>query len=931
MTHKLLNSALTRIAAVATLTIAAALPDAVSAATTTGYEAWGDNAGVVLWRAVSGTETLFHSSTIIDVASDGTLGTAYAMDSNSGTTSWQKFASNQTAYSAPGRVLVYDAAGYTANSDAQFAPLSFGGMWVKVLQAEGVPYCITDNKTDGTDRKVELGASGYSTLFKFDASFTFNRNSAVNVLGTATVDIASGATFTINARANKGATVASGNALVLKGAGELSVNGGLSVAGTLNISASTYPSIAGDVTLAGDSTIVLPSGTAIGSAVDISVCSGTLSVGGPVNVQIGSGDPVSASLTVSNGKITLIETTSTYTATISGDTAFSAIQWQKDGASATISSMGSAMLEISGSGTISGLDTTPLGITIADGVTLDATSVPNFSGVETSGLGTFLFTANYPQTVPAGVKYAYTGGTDENNVVTIAGVVVNGTLKTTGHVNFTGFAINNGGTLDVVDGKTTATATTYGGYGDKQILGNIIVRAGATFAPTQTDFLDWAGATSQTIDIYGTLAMGNTRWSIKVATACAVNLYPGARVTGTGDSNGVFDLINAGSKLNAYPGENGGEIVIEGIVKTRNANTPIWVAADTTLKIGGLRGGGVNKSGDGTLEISGTIDSPAASTVSEGTFAFVDTTVAVPITVNAGKTLMATASSDVTVPLNATANASANVTVSGDGVVNGTIAFGGKPTGTLAGLSSSTWQGTVAIPSLSAPANLSILTSCGNGDSVISLAGITGSSYIMASGSRTYNVGGVSIDGDVQFDNGSSGSTVNFAKLSGTADLKIVAWAGCSSATYNFNTVEDFTGTLVVNNAITRGGGGTFNVGIGNIVDSSAALGKCLLAIENQSIENPTGEVVYNYSNLQLNGASTNLFYTTVNGQSGIYIAAAKIGDDSYVSIDAAMTAAKNGGQSIRSIQVLDTSAVPQGYAVIDGKLVKKEFFIILK
>ena len=854
----------------ATLTIAAVLPHAVSAAsTTTGYEAWGDNAGVVLWRAVSGSQTLFHSSSVIDVASDGTIGTVYTMTSGQGSTAWQRFASNQTAFSSPGCVLVYDEGGYTASSDAQFAPLSFGGLWVKVLQSEGVPYTITDNKTDGTDRKVELGASGYSTLFKFDASFTFNRNSAVNVLGTATVDIASGATFTINARANKGATVASGNTLVLQGAGELSVNGSISVAGTLDISATQRPSISGDVTLASDSTIVLPAGTAIGSAVDIAVCSGTLSVGSPVNVKIGSADPVSASLTVSNGKITLIETTSTYTATISGDTAFSAIQWQKNGASATISSMETAILEISGSGTVTGLNEAPLGITLADGVTLDATSVPNSDGVTKSGLGTFLFTANYPQTVPTGLKYEYQGGSDV--ATTVNGVTVVGYLMTSGKIAINGMTVNSGATHEVVSGETTVTAAT-NGYGDKLITGNLKIDAEATYIATQTDQLDYYNANGQTVDVYGTLALGNYRWTVENSTKCTFNLYPGARVTGSGDNHGSLDLCAATSKLNVYPGDNGGEVNIEGLLRTRNANTPIWVAANTTLKLNGGMKGGINKSGNGTLEISGTIANPAASTISEGTVAFVDTTVAVPITVNAGKTLMATASSGVTVPLNATVNASANVTVSGAGVVNGTVTFGGKPTGTLTGLASSTWQGTVSIPSLSAPADMSVLTNCGNADSVISLAGISGSSYIMASGGKTYNVGGVSIDGNVLFNNGSSGSTVNFAKLSGSADLKIEAWSGCSSATYNFNTVEDFSGTLIVNNAITRTGGGTFNVGLGNIVDSSAALGKCLLEIENQAIENPTGNVVYNYDNIQLNGSSTNLFYTTVNGQTGAVV-----------------------------------------------------------
>ena len=79
----------------------------------------------------------------------------------------------------------------------------------------------------------------------------------------------------------------------------------------------------------------------------------------------------------------------------------------------------------------------------------------------------------------------------------------------------------------------------------------------------------------------------------------------------------------------------------------------------------------------------------------------------------------------MTVPLNVTMNASANITVSGAGTVNGSVTFGGFPTGTLTGLTTSTWKGTVTVPAGSG--NISNLASCGNADSVIDFAGTTGS------------------------------------------------------------------------------------------------------------------------------------------------------------------------------------------------------------
>ena len=331
---------------------------------TTGYEAFGSTDGVVLWRAKS-TEESFHASTVINVAADGTEGTEYQMkvynanptqatQTTDKTIAWQRFASNQTSvYAAPGKVLVYDEAGCRERSNAQFAPLSFGGLYVKALAAEGTPYTIMDDKSDTTDRKVELGASDFSTVFKFEKSFTFDRNSATEVKGTATVDIDSGATFTINARANKGAKVDSGNTLILKGSGTLAVTGGLTVGGTLDISNSPS-SISGDVTLSAGSTIVLPAGTAMNSTVNISVCSGTLAVSGAVNVKIGTDSAVSADLVVSGGAITSILTERTYSATVSGAKNFSAISWEMAGVASdgVFSSLASAEITVGEASTI---------------------------------------------------------------------------------------------------------------------------------------------------------------------------------------------------------------------------------------------------------------------------------------------------------------------------------------------------------------------------------------------------------------------------------------------------------------------------------------------------------------------------------------------------------------------------------------------------
>ena len=283
-------------------------PLASMAVTTAGYERWGDTAGVVLWRADGST---FHNSRVIDVAADGTLGNAYYMDANFGATSWQRFASTQTGYSSPGKVLVYDENNYTASSDSQFYPISFGGMWVKSLAANDVPYSIIGTGT----RTTEFGATGKSTYFRFDKSFTIDRQGTTYFNGTATVDIAADATFTAQAKSGQIVSVPSGSELVLTNGGTFAVTT-LNVAGTLNLSAEPLPTISGNVTLADGATIALPAGVAFDETISFEVCSGTLTAAGAVNVKIGDDPAVLSSLTVANGAITKIEAVSserTYT------------------------------------------------------------------------------------------------------------------------------------------------------------------------------------------------------------------------------------------------------------------------------------------------------------------------------------------------------------------------------------------------------------------------------------------------------------------------------------------------------------------------------------------------------------------------------------------------------------------------------------------
>ena len=746
-----------------------------AAYTTIGYEDFGDTAGVVLWRGATDSAN-FHQSTAVNVAADGTEG-------DPATLNWNEFCSTKGAYSAPGKLLVYDATGYRASSNADFGPLSLGGLWVKALASEAevsesTPYSVTGSGSRYTD----FGAAGYSTYFNFEKSFTIDRSNDIRCYGNVTIDVASGATF----RNTTALWIENNSTVALTGEGTVELTNGLrmNASSTLDLSAATRPTINGDVTFPAGATLVVPASTEPTTESPFTVCSGTLTVSGDIYVKVGDAEAALATVTVDGGAITGFE----------------------------------------------------------------------FPTTE----ATFDGTTDWPTAVPFGYTYTFVGGaTAESAVAVPTGVAVSGTLKTTGYITLTGLEVKTGGTLEVVDGNTTATAAT-NGYGDKLITGNVIVRAGATLTPTQTDFLDYYNATASTVDVYGTFALGSHRISIKPSPGISFNLYPGAVVSGVGDGTAALDLYNVNSKINVYAGDNGGEVNIEGLVKTQNANTPIWVAANTTLKLNGGMKGGVNKSGNGTIQVTGTIAEAKNSTVSEGTIAFVDTTVALPLTVNAGKTVTASASEGVTVPLNVTSMAAdANITISGAGTVNGTVAFAGKPTGTLTGLTSSTWKGTVSLPAIAA-GNTSTqvpLQSYGNAESSLAIAGISGNTWL-ANGSATVNAA-VTVDGDVGFQNGKSGATYTFTKIAGgTGDLTFAPWSSATTVNYAITTLDadNYTGTINVSDS-------RLSFTIGNILKAGAQPGDKLVGFSND-------------------GANVNVSSTTLNGEAadlevkedGIYI-----------------------------------------------------------
>ena len=118
--------------------IAFALPLVAQAVVFTGdYAAWSGVSGAVAWRGDGGN---FEVSKVADIDTDGNIGEPYPMAWNqAASTTSHRFCSSQAEYTSPGMLLVYDQSGCSADANATFSPLSFGGLWVKALSSESTP------------------------------------------------------------------------------------------------------------------------------------------------------------------------------------------------------------------------------------------------------------------------------------------------------------------------------------------------------------------------------------------------------------------------------------------------------------------------------------------------------------------------------------------------------------------------------------------------------------------------------------------------------------------------------------------------------------------------------------------------------------------------------------------------------------------------
>ncbi len=259
--------------------------------------------------------------------------------------------------------------------------------------------------------------------------------------------------------------------------------------------------------------------------------------------------------------------------------------------------------------------------TISNGITCDSTS--SYSILVDATKTDFDFASAF--TVPAGVTYTIAGSTSAATTNEVGGLVtVNGTLNTTGYLYFTNANIvATTGVLNVQDGATKAF------FAEKGFSGTLTVDAGATYVNTRAgDAMNWSG--SPTINVYGTLDFGRTRWT--VGNNFSVNIYSGAAISGYGqDENGVLDTIqNNASTLNFLDNENESTKVVTLSGRMKHRNTCVYnVAEGVTVNAG---------SSDNTWTQNGWASTALIEKQGAGTLKFVASAEAmpIPVTVTAG-------------------------------------------------------------------------------------------------------------------------------------------------------------------------------------------------------------------------------------------------------------------------------------------------------
>ena len=859
------------------------------------YEKWYYAKDVFTWHSDNATQANIGSSgskvTVFSTTAGADTSVNYNCGGNtgySGSDFWNTFCYGKSTYYTPGCVLRVTSNHASKQIKADFNPLALGGLIIE-NGADGV-----DFYNDSGSRQTILGAAtgNKETWFGIYDNATISRSGYLKLSGIVNLEVAKGKTFTISAAnspmivealtATDG-TSTSGGALKMHGLGKLAVSTLTATGGaTLDFSdvqedaevvRSTTPFIQGNLTIDSTTKFVFPAGLAKETA--YTLCSGTLNGPSEMITDITVGTTVIKNVPLTFSGNTVSYGDPVYAATVDGTT----VTWDGD----EPESYDGIVVTFSGSGTVEGLSGAGTTINAAAGVTVDVT---NFTSPTLLGTGTFRWTANYPTTVPTGdFLYEYVGTTSQIGTQ-IDNVTVSGYLKTSGNIALASFTLNNGGTLEVESGVTAVQA--------KQQLalsGNITIDSGAIFSNLQTangynaDAVNY-NQQGMKIIVYGTLAMGSTRWSLRQKSYHEFRLYDGAQITGTGDGDGALDWIeNCGGQLDTY----GGTVTISANMRVRSgATTANWVASGATCKFTGSTwgAGGFSKSGAGTLSFEGTHTQTGSVSASDGTIALNN------ISMTSSTITLSSSSASPTLKMIATeSSTTVAATVSVPANTRGTLAFEGAGTFALNGPNTSgniVWLSSHPVP------------------------------------------GSLRLNGNVNINNGSRGSSYVINKIaSGTGNLGLTAWTGTydnndTALTYTINTIaaDDYSGTIALANTSTDNRASTFNFVIGDIV-GTATYGTPLVKLT-KSIsakgESATGEntINVNLASTTFNGNTATFLYDDTANAEGVYLAEASYNGTPYKTLALAVAAMENAEGDPADVIVYNSAAtIPSGYGLV--------------
>ena len=206
-----------------------------------------------------------------------------------------------------------------------------------------------------------------------------------------------------------------------------------------------------------------------------------------------------------------------------------------------------------------------------------------------------------------------TGNAELGGYVSLAGLTVqNGTVTVNADVD----SASSVGTLSIDTNGTAvvknATATL--SPGGQSIKGSLTVGEGAIVSVGGNDSWNYSAGSDITVTVDGgTLAFGNKRWTVHSRNKLVLH---NATVTGAGDGqNGALDFDGGGNSLTSS-----GTSVVSANIRFRNNTTELAVTDGTLTLSGTLNGGGgIKKTGTGTMNITGSNTYSGSTTVSAGT------------------------------------------------------------------------------------------------------------------------------------------------------------------------------------------------------------------------------------------------------------------------------------------------------------------------